>query len=79
MEIVSSDDHDTFDDVEEDLDEDQNHITNFIATEHVSLTEELLQKHEAALKVRKTNKNGILTSQRCVISELKSHSSPIGL
>lgn len=49
MEIVSSDDHDTFDD----FDEDQNQIASFIASEHVSLTEELLDKHESALKVNK--------------------------
>eukprot|EP00493_Phyllostaurus_siculus_P027568 UN27915 len=50
MEIVSSDDHDTFDDVEEDFDENQTHVATFIASEHVSLTEELMQTHESALK-----------------------------
>ena len=55
MEIVSSDDHDTVDDVEEDFDEDQTHVATFIASEHVSLTEELMQTHESALKVRETN------------------------
>ena len=55
MEIVSSDDHDTFDDVEEDFDEDQTHVATFIASEHVSLTEELMQTHESALKVRESN------------------------
>ena len=54
MEIVSSDDHDTFDDLE-DFDEDQTHVSTFIASEHVSLTEELMQTHESALKVRETN------------------------
>ena len=55
MEIVSSDDHDTFDDVEGDFDEDQNQIASFIASEHVSLTEEWLTKHESALKVKKSS------------------------
>ena len=55
MEIVSSDDHDTFDDLEEDFDEDQTHVSTFIASEHVSLTEELMQTHESALKVRETH------------------------
>ena len=55
MEIVSSDDHDTFDDVDEDFDEDQTHVATFIASEHVSLTEELMQTHESASKVREAN------------------------
>ena len=53
MEIVSSDEHDVFDEVEGDFDEDHNHVATFIASEHVSLTEELLAKHKSALKVRK--------------------------
>ena len=53
MEIVSSDEHDVFDEVEGDFDEDHNHVASFIASEHVSLTEELLAKHKSALKVRK--------------------------
>ena len=55
MEIVSSDDHDTLDDVDEDFDEDQTHVATFIASEHVSLTEELMQTHESASKVREVN------------------------
>ena len=51
MDIVSTDLHDTVNDIEDDLDEDPNHNTKFIASEHVSLTEELLQKHESAWKV----------------------------
>ena len=53
MEIVSSDEHDVFDEVEGDFDEDHNHVASFIASEHVSLTEELLAKHKSALKVKK--------------------------
>lgn len=56
MEIVSSDEHDVFDELEGDFDEDHNHVASFIASEHVSLTEELLAKHEAALKVSKETK-----------------------
>ena len=51
MDIFSTDLHDTVNDIEDDLDEDPNHNTKFIASEHVSLTEELLQKHESAWKV----------------------------
>ena len=71
MEIVSSDDHDTFDDVEGDFDEDQNQIASFIASEHVSLTEELLAKHESALKVNKLKQ---YFHYNIFVQEFKSHS-----
>ena len=46
MDIVSSDDHDDIDDLDEDQD------ISFITSEHVTLTEELQENQEKAVKVK---------------------------
>ena len=45
MEIISSDDHDDIDDLDEDQD------VSFITSEHVTLTEELQANQDKAVKV----------------------------